>query len=245
MNKKLKILLIALAVLAVLIAVTVVYLYSNGLSGIHHHTSPKEGQIKVACVGDSITYGHGVSGWAQNNYPAKLQEILGDGYHVQNFGHSGRTLSPEGDQPYTESAQYRKSLEYAPDILVFMLGTNDSKPENWTNITDFYTYLSEMLKAYKEANPNVKIYICTPAKAFFVNGESEGLTSFDIQPSVVDTICTVVRTYAITPISNIESLIDVYALTESHPEWFAADGVHPSKEGAQAIAQLVADKITK
>lgn len=245
MNKKLKILLIALAALAVIIAVAVVYLYSNGLSEIHNHSEAQKGRIKVACVGDSITYGHGVSGWAKNNYPARLQEMLGSGYHVQNFGHSGRTLSPDGDQPYTESAQYRKSLEYCPDILVFMLGTNDSKPENWTNITDFYTYLDEMLKAYKEVNPDVKIYLCTPAKAFFVNGESEGLTSFDIQPSVVDTVCTVIRTYAITPISNIESLVDVYDLTKDHPEWFEADGVHPSKEGALAIAQLVADKITK
>ena len=60
MNKKLKILLIALAALAVIIAVAVVYLYSNGLSGIHNYSEAQKGQIKVACVGDSITYGHGV-----------------------------------------------------------------------------------------------------------------------------------------------------------------------------------------
>ena len=109
MNKKLKILLIVLAALAVIIAVAVVYLYSNGLSEIRNHSEAQKGQIKVACVGDSITYGHGVSGWAKNNYPAKLQEILGDGYHVQNFGHSGRTLSPDGDQPYSR----RESNAYA------------------------------------------------------------------------------------------------------------------------------------
>ena len=61
MNKKLKILLIALAALAVIVAVAVVYLYSNGLLGIHNHSEAQKGRIKVACVGDSITYGHGVN----------------------------------------------------------------------------------------------------------------------------------------------------------------------------------------
>ena len=63
-----------------------IYLYNNGLSGLYNNTEPKEGQIRVACVGDSITYGHSVSGWGKNHYPAVLQQLLGDGYHVANFG---------------------------------------------------------------------------------------------------------------------------------------------------------------
>ena len=50
-------------VLALMMAGGYGYLYSHGLSGKYANTDPKEGQIKVACVGDSITYGHGVENW--------------------------------------------------------------------------------------------------------------------------------------------------------------------------------------
>ena len=41
--------------IVVLAGILFAVLYSNGLSGIHNHTEPQDGQIKVACVGDSIT----------------------------------------------------------------------------------------------------------------------------------------------------------------------------------------------
>lgn len=245
MNKTLKIIGIVVAVLALIVIVAVIMLYNNGLSGMHNHTQAKEGQIKVACVGDSITYGHGVADWSKNNYPTQLGEILGDAYHVANFGHSGKTLSPNGDQPYTESEQYKLSLEYCPDILIFMMGTNDSKPENWQGESAFLKELDEMLDSYREVNPNVKIYLCTPATAFFPEGKSEGLTNFDVQPKIVDDIANYTRAYALAHLLEIEALVDVHHLTSGNPEWFEADNVHPDKNGARAIAELIAKKITK
>lgn len=230
---------IAVVVLAVLL-VGFFILYDNGLSGIHHHTNAKEGQIKIACVGDSITYGHGIGGWAKNNYPAQLQVILGDNYHVQNFGESGRTLSSKGDKPYVESKQYQLSLEYDADIIIFMLGTNDSKPENWTGAIDFISEYDAILESYKENNPDVRIILCTPAKAFFDGNKTEGTTNFDIQPSVVNEIRNSIRAYGL---ANGYEVIDVYDLTQYHEEWFDADNVHPSRDGARAIAELVAKKV--
>src|SRR5690606_38894849 len=49
-------------------------------------------QIKVACVGDSITAGLGIADPGTQSYPAQLQALLGSGYTVQNYGDSGRTL---------------------------------------------------------------------------------------------------------------------------------------------------------
>ncbi|MBO5715652.1 MAG: sialate O-acetylesterase [Clostridia bacterium] len=214
-------------------------LYNNGYSGLHRHKEAADGQIKVACVGDSITYGHGIKGWAKNNYPAQLQKILGDGYHVANFGHSGKTLSNDGDQPYTESEQYQLSLEYDADIVVIMLGTNDSKPENWTGALDFVEKYDKFINSYKGNNPDVEIIICTPAAAFFHKGESDGMTSYDIQPKMVEIIKNELRTFALL---NGYKCVDVYSLTENHKEWFR-DNVHPSKDGAKAIAEAVAEKI--
>ncbi len=39
-------------------------------------------KIKVACVGNSITYGYTLTDRETNAYPAKLQKMLGDDYVV-------------------------------------------------------------------------------------------------------------------------------------------------------------------
>ena len=240
--KKGKKIIITIGIIALcLVAFFLFALYNNGYQGLHRHTEASEGQIKVACVGDSITYGHGIKGWAKNNYPAQIQKILGDGYHVANFGHSGRTLSPDGDQPYNESEQYQLSLEYDADVVVIMLGTNDSKPENWTDALDFIAKYEKFINSFKENNEDVEIILCTPAAAFFHKGESEGMTSYDIQPKIVQAIRNEIRAFALL---NGYKCVDVYSLTENHSEWFR-DNVHPSKEGALAMAEEIAKKITE
>lgn len=225
--------------LLVLGTILFLILYNNGYSGIHKHTKPEKDQIKVACVGDSITYGHGIKEWAKSNYPAQLQRILGDDYHVENFGHSGRTLSSKGNKPYVESKQYELSLDYDPDIVIIMLGTNDSKPKNWKSELDFIKEYENFINSYKKNNPDVRIILCTPAKAFFPNGKSEGETKFDIQPSIVDRIKNEIRAFAL--LGKYE-LVDIYSLTEYHEEWFE-DKVHPNNDGARAIAEAIAKKI--
>ena len=37
--------------------------------------------------------------------------------------------------------------------------------------------------------------------------------------------------------------IDIHSLSESHPEWFEEDGIHPNNDGAKAIAEAVAEVI--
>ena len=135
------------------------YLYQNGLSGQYANTKPATEQIKVACVGDSITYGHGVANWKENNYPAVLQKLLGDGYHVANFGSTGACVNPNGDQPYRSGKVYQESLAYDADILIFMLGTNDSKQENWKGIEAFKENYKELLSTYLECENPPKVYI--------------------------------------------------------------------------------------
>ena len=43
-------------------------------------------KIKVACVGNSITYGTGIQDREHFSYPVQLQNMLGDKYLVGNFG---------------------------------------------------------------------------------------------------------------------------------------------------------------
>ena len=205
-------------------------------------TQPTEteapGPVKVACVGDSITYGHGISHRSENSYPAVLSSLLGDGYEAENFGDPGSTVGKSGDQPYWEQERYTRSLEYDADIVVFMMGTNDSKEYNWHGEEAFREDLEAMLDSYDDA---AEIYLCTPASAFFLWGNKGPETGYDIRPAQVDAIADIVRQVAE---ERQLPLIDIHALTAENPQWFSADGVHPDKAGAKAMAQAVYEALT-
>ncbi len=226
-------------VIAGILMGTAVYLYCNGLSGKHENTKAGEGQIKVACVGDSITYGYGISNWKENNYPTVLQNLLGEGYHVANFGSSGSCVNPNGSKPYVKEKVYQESLEYDADILVFMLGTNDSKPGNWAGIEQFMEDYRELIGTYMEKEQPPKLYIGICAEAYFIKENKNGIAEFDIQPKIVDEIAQSLKQMSISEEFSY-SIIDIHSLTEVHSEWFKKDGIHPNKEGARAIAEAVA-----
>ena len=57
-------------------------------------------QTRIACVGDSITYGATIKDKNHDSYPAQLGSLLGRKYTVKNFGASGYTLQESCDRPY-------------------------------------------------------------------------------------------------------------------------------------------------
>ena len=232
MKKVLKVLMIILLIILLMVAGGFAYLYFNGMSGMSNTSEPKEGQIKIACAGDSTTYGHGISGWPKNNYPTVLQNLLGDAYHVNNYGVSSFAVQESADRSYRTLPHYQESLAYDADYVVFMMGSNDSKPINWKGADAFKTDLLSLLDTYGDT----QIILCTLPSAFFLEGQTEGTTNHDIQPLIVNEIAEITREVAQ---ERGYTLIDIYALTAQHPEWFEKDGVHPSNEGAAAIAQEV------
>jgi len=232
MKKVLKVLLIILLIIILIVAGGFAYLYFNGMSGMSNTSEPKEGQIKIACAGDSTTYGHGVSGWPENNYPTVLQNLLGDAYHVNNYGVSSFAVQESADRSYRTLPHYQESLAYDADYVVFMMGSNDSKPINWKSADAFKADILSLLDTYGDA----EIILCTLPAAFFLEGQIEGVTNHDIQPLIVNEIAEVTRGVAA---ERGYTLIDIHALTAQHPEWFEKDGVHPSNEGAAAIAREV------
>ena len=232
MKKVLKVLLIILLIIILIVAGGFAYLYFNGMSGMSNTSEPQEGQIRIACAGDSTTYGHGISGWPKNNYPAVLQNLLGENYHVNNYGVSSFAVQTGADRSYRSLPHYQESLAYDADYVVFMMGSNDSKPINWKGADAFKTDLLSLLDTYGDS----EIILCTLPSAFFLEGQTEGTTNHDIQPLIVNEIAEITREVAQ---ERGYTLIDIYALTAQHPEWFEKDGVHPSNEGAAAIAREV------
>lgn len=105
--------------------------------------------VRVACVGNSITYGAGIANREKNSYPAQLQYYLGADYEVRNFGVSGCTLLSKGDAPYIQTVAYKQSLDFAPDVVLIKLGTNDSKPQNICYVDDYKEELRQLVRTYR------------------------------------------------------------------------------------------------
>lgn len=188
---------------------------------------PAAAQTRVACVGDSITEGYGLASPANDAYPAQLQSVLGSDYDVRNFGVSGTTASKQGDKPYWNQAAYTQSTTFDPNVVLIMLGTNDAKPQNW-DATAFRTDYTALVAQYRGLG--ARVLLATPPKVF-------GAGAFDISPSTVaDVLVPLVRELA----PQVEAeLVDIFLVTQDHSEWFP-DTVHPSRDGATALANAFA-----
>jgi lysophospholipase L1-like esterase/fibronectin type 3 domain-containing protein len=189
-------------------------------------------QIKVACIGDSITAGYALANPDTQSYPAQLQILLGSGYTVGNFGLSGATLLKQSDFTYWNSSQHTSSLASNPNIVVIMLGTNDTKSWNW-NATNFAADYQDLIAQYQSLPTQPKVYICLSPPVYSPNAFG---TTFD--PAFVqNTLVPAIQTIAV---SNGVSLINNNTPLLNHPELFS-DGVHPTAQGAGVIASTVAE----
>jgi lysophospholipase L1-like esterase len=185
--------------------------------------------IKIACVGDSITEGSGLSSPTTQSYPARLQRLLGTNYNVRNFGVSGRTLLKKGDFPYWKEGAYTNSHTFNPHIVIIQLGTNDSKPQNWRYGTNFVSDYDDLIASYASLTSSPAIYLCTPCPVY-ANG------AYDIRPGIVATnIAPLVRQIAERhSLAVIELQIRMAGLAELFP-----DTVHPNSRGMAVMAAVM------
>ena len=193
-------------------------------------------KIRVACVGDSITYGMTISDREHDSYPAQLQALLGDGYEVGNFGKSGATLLRRGHRPYMQQAEYQQALAFAGDIVVIHLGINDTDPRDWPVCgIDFVKDYLALVESLREANPQAQFYIArmTPLGA----SHYRLLTgNIPYHRHIQHAIETVAR-------ESGARLIDFYEPLIARPD-LLPDAVHPNAEGAGILARTVYSAIT-
>lgn len=141
--------------------------------------------IKIACIGNSITYGVGTRNPAKDSYPAVLGQMLGDGYEVRNFGVSARTMLMKGDNPYMKEERYRQALDYNPDIVTIKLGTNDTKPQNWRYKSDFKKDMETMIRTLRALPSKPEIYLCYPIPAYAVQwGINDSIIVHGVMPVI-------------------------------------------------------------
>ena len=120
--------------------------------------------IRVACVGDSITFGFGIKNRDTESYPAQLGTILGPEYDVRNFGSNGLTLLTKGNAPYIKMKQYKQAIAFEPQIVIIKLGTNDTKAINWQYKNEFIPDYLSLINSFRKLKSQPKIFICKPEK---------------------------------------------------------------------------------
>lgn len=188
--------------------------------------------LRIACVGDSLTYGHLVEYRERNSYPAQLQQLLGDGYLVENFGVNGHTVQRSGDYPYWDHAFFTESADFAPDIVLLMLGTNDAKDLNWQGVDAFASDYRALVTYFRELPENPQVYLMTPPSVYAP--EDPRVSDFAKAQERLMQVAEAIRNLSL---EEALPLIDVFAATAERPELFLEDGVHTNAEGAKIIAE--------
>jgi acyl-CoA thioesterase I len=187
-------------------------------------------RIRVACVGDSITLGGGED--RSDNYPNTLQRLLGDGYHVRNFGVNGATAGRETDQPYAQESAFGRAKEFKPNVVVVLLGTNDTKIQNWRQVDRLIADYKDLIGEFRALDSAPRVYVCVPVPAYLDGDWINGVRVRELRPMIEQ-----MSKELDLPV------IDLYSALDRRPELFP-DRVHPNADGSRMIAETVHAKIT-
>jgi alpha-L-fucosidase 2 len=187
--------------------------------------------IKVACVGDSITEGHGLISQSQSAYPSILGNLLGSGYSVLNAGQGGATLLKDGDFPYWNCNEFSNVFDFQPDIIVIKLGTNDTKIHNW-DADKFSKDYQALIDTFNTINSHPRIILCIPVPVFKT---AWGINDSTLTHGVIPVINEIGKTNQLT-------IIDLYSKMKDYPDFFP-DGIHPIEGGTKIMAEIVAEEI--
>ncbi len=190
---------------------------------VANHRTPYN-PIRVACVGDSITQGSG--------YPNALQDLLGPTYKVANFGVGGSAINPNSEKPYASQPTYQIAQMYNPDIVVIMLGTNDAKQSSQRDIENFTTNYEKLVMQFQALRSSPDVWLVEPPPILNNTLDlAEAHLVEDVIPGIKQAASDL----------NLP-MIDVHLALSDQPE-LLCDGVHPTNEGAQVIAEQVSQAI--
>jgi lysophospholipase L1-like esterase len=207
-------------------------------------------QLRIACIGNSITFGARLDKPDIESYPAVLSEMLKANdylnYEIKNLGIGGATILRFGTPNLWRLLDSLPS--FVPDIVLIKAGTNETvgKPRlNWEHIDEFEKDYSDYIAEIRKVNPNCKIVICSPLDMVI---QTEGLSPERIadltgrRPRIwelrksIKKIATNENTYFLDLTSPFKGKANL--MTEK-------DGVHPNKDGYQYLGSLVYDYLVK
>ena len=185
---------------------------------------------RVACIGDSITWGFTLLRPSKQRYPALLQEMLGPEYEVRNFGHNDAAARFDADTPYIKKRVYQKSIEWNPDIVLIMLGTNDTKRRNWDpNI--FRRDYTELVKTYMALPARPRVILIAPIRIHL----PFKIPLLGLYPETMEEgVRPAIREIAAKLGLELVDLVDLFP-----DSTYMMDGVHPQAAGARLLAEAI------
>ena len=196
------------------------------------------GQIKVACIGNSITQGYRPNG--NPSYVDTLGILLGSGFTVENDGVSGTTLIRVGDYPYWVHGKLAQVFHFRPDVITIKLGTNDAKHDpakvdNWKYGSQYEPAYNSLIDTlYSTLGYKPRIFLVFPIAAFAGNGL--GVSDTTYTKEMIPAIKRVAARYGLPT-------IDAHTPFIGHPGW-VTDGIHPDFEGADTLGSIIYRSLT-
>ena len=197
--------------------------------------------LKVACLGDSITDGYGLP--AADAYPVKLQTSLGSAFNVQNYGVSGLTAMIQSRNPdggsYWASSAYTSAKNFAPNVIILKLGSNDAKTTNDTqrgvNHVNFVSDVEAAIDELRTLPSLPKVFLCTP---FYAKGNGFNISANTLNNSIAPLLRQIAARKNCT-------LIDLHALQSGNSTYYqAGDNIHPNAAGMTLIANEVSSVLS-
>jgi acyl-CoA thioesterase-1 len=207
-------------------------------------------EIRVVCVGDSLTQSSG--------YPYDLWQLLGSNapytignysinpqdnnntlsngtrFAVGNFGVGSTTVLLNTETPYMNTSLFQDALEFQPNIVIIMLGTNDAQPNLEQFNDSFVGDYVKMVSAFQKLASKPKIWVALPPPIF--SNQSGKLDSKYFAFTILTGIKQVAKE------TNLP-FIDVYSVLANYPNFFP-DGEHPNSAAAKLIANKIYETIT-
>ncbi len=178
--------------------------------------------LRVACVGDSLTQ--------STAYPYDLWMLLGNtDFTVRNFGAGSTTVLLNSETPYMKTNIFQNALEFQPNIIIIMLGTNDAQPSLHRYNTSFVDDYVKLVAAFQGLSSKPKIWIVLPPPIF--SNQDNKIDQEYFKLTIIPAIEQVARE------TNLP-IVDVYSALISHPNFFS-DGLHVNSEGAKLIADQI------
>ena len=189
--------------------------------------------IRVSCIGNSITAGSRLANPKTEAYPAQLQQLLGSGYEVKNFGVGGRTVIKDCDRSYMATPAYHEALKSEPNIVTIKLGTNDSRLPYRLQIDSFMADYKTLIRSFQKLPTHPRIILLLPVTSYVLDSIRQ------TEKAIAKLILPRIRQVAYE--EKLE-LIDLHSITAEMPATFP-DSLHPSAAGAAILAKRVYEAI--
>lgn len=183
---------------------------------------PNVEPIRVACVGDSLTQ--------SSEYPYDLWNLIGnESYLLHNFGVGARTVSLQSETPYMNTSAFQEALDFQPDIVIIMLGTNDAQPSLHQFKTSFVSDYVKLISAFQALPNNPKIWVVLPPP--IISNQSGAMDSAYFQNTIIPAIKQAANETSVP-------LVDVFSASTWSNSLYI-DGVHINSAGAKVVADTI------